>query len=458
MKKPLDRRTFLRGLGGVALSLPFLDAMSGCSSRGRGAAAVTAGSQTRAASTLPKRLIVMFSADGTIHDAWVPTGSETSFTLGQILDPLTPVQSDILVLDGIVNRAAQNGPGDDHQKGMGCMLTGTELLDGPFVGGNGGSAGFAGGISIDQTIANAIGGSTKFKSLEFGVKVEGSTVWDRMSYAGSNQPNPPESNPFAMFTRAFGDLGADPFGLAKLIAQRKTVLDAIQPDYASLSAKLGTADKAKLDAHLAAIRDIEMRLQSGGQLGGACAKPTLPGMFDYMADANYERAGQLQMDLLVMSLACDLTRVASIQFSSSVSDIPFTWLGITEGHHSLSHESDTNTSAQMQLVQINNWYAKQFLYLVNKLKSIPEGTGTMLDNTVVLWCNELAKGNAHSHQPMPFVMAGKCGGAIRPGRFLTYPSTTPHNNLLVSIMNAMDVPGNTFGNPAYCTGPLGNLA
>src|SRR5262249_9325604 len=195
------RRTFLRGLGGVALSLPFLDAMSGCSSRGRGAAAAAAGStgtQTRAATTIPKRIVFMFSADGTIHDNWVPTGSESSFTLSPILMPLQPHQADIMILDGIAVEAAYHGPGDDHQKGMGCMLTGTELLDGPFVGGNGGTAGFASGISVDQHIANTIGSSTKFKSLEFGVKVEGSTVWDRMSYPGSNQPNPPESNPFAM--------------------------------------------------------------------------------------------------------------------------------------------------------------------------------------------------------------------------------------------------------------------
>jgi hypothetical protein len=455
----LDRRTFLRGLGGVALSLPFLDAMSGCSSRGRGAAAAAAGStgtQTRAATTIPKRIVIMFSADGTIHPSWVPTGTESSFTLSPILMPLQPHQADIMVLDGITVEAALHGPGDDHQKGMGCMLTGTELLDGPFVGGNGGSAGFAGGISIDQQIANAVGQTTKFKSLEFGVKVEGSTVWDRMSYTGSNQPNPPESNPFAMFTRAFGDLGADPLGLAKLAAQRKSVLDAVASDYQSLSARVGADDKQKLDAHLAAIRDIEMRLMSGGQLGAACVKPMPGAMFDYMATANYEQAGHLQMDLLVMALACDLTRVASLQWSSSVSDIPFSWLGITEGHHSLSHEADDNAAAQAQLVQINNWYAKQFAYLLAKMKTIPEGSGTMLDNTVVLWCNELAKGNVHSHQPLPLVLAGKCGGAIRPGRFLTY-TNTPHNNLLVSLMNAMDVPGNTFGNPAYCTGPLGNL-
>src|SRR5262249_40450408 len=119
---------------------------------------------------------------------------------------------------------------------------------------------------------------------------------------------------------------------------------------------------------------------------------------------------------------------------------------------------DDDTAAKNALIQINTWYSQQFAYLLAKMKTIPEGSGTMLDNTVVLWCNELAKGNVHSHQPLPFVLAGKRGGALRPGPFLTYPSATPHNNLLVSLMNAMDVQGSTFGNPAYCTGPLGNLA
>jgi hypothetical protein len=164
------------------------------------------------------------------------------------------------------------------------------------------------------------------------------------------------------------------------------------------------------------------------------------------------------MDLLVSSLACDQTRVASLQWSHSVSDIPFPWLGIGTGHHTLSHKDDSDTTSQDQLVQINTWYAQQFAYLLGKLDAVPESNGTtLLDNCLVIWMNELAKGNVHSHNPLPVVIAGKCGGALRTGRYLTYPNAVPHNNLLVSIANAMGTNITTFGNPAYCTGALTNL-
>ena len=164
------------------------------------------------------------------------------------------------------------------------------------------------------------------------------------------------------------------------------------------------------------------------------------------------------MDLLVASLACDQTRIASLQFSHSVSDIPMPWLNIGTGHHTLSHKDDTDTVSQASLVTINNWYATQFAYLLQKLDAVPEPDGsTLLDNCLVLWINELSKGNIHSHQPLPVVIAGKCGGALLTGRFVSYAQPPSNNNLLVSIANAMGTNITTFGNPAYCTGPLPNL-
>jgi len=157
-----------------------------------------------------------------------------------------------------------------------------------------------------------------------------------------------------------------------------------------------------------------------------------------------------------MALACDLTRVGTIQWERSVGDVRFTWLGITRGHHAISHDPDTNTDSVELLTKINTWYAGQFAYVLDKLACIKEGTGTMLDNTLVFWCNELSRGNAHSHPDMPFVLAGRAGGALKTGRFLQFPKkpAVPHNNLLVSIMNAMGLPDQTCGNPAYCTGPI----
>lgn len=160
-----------------------------------------------------------------------------------------------------------------------------------------------------------------------------------------------------------------------------------------------------------------------------------------------------------MALACDLTRVATLQWERSVGDVRFTWLGADRGHHSLSHDPDSMADSVEMLTKINTWYAEQLAYLMTRMASIKEGTGTMLDNTVIFWCNELSRGNAHSHPDMPFLLAGGVGGALKTGRFLRYGSTAtvPHNNLLVSLMNTMGLPDQTFGDPKYCTGPLVGL-
>jgi len=462
----LSRRAFLRGAGGVAIGLPFLNIM-GCSSRageqvaiGGSEGAAGAAAKTARAGLAPKRFVTMFSANGTIIENWRPTGGETDFTLSTILAPLEPHRAHLLVLEGLDFQSGRNGPGDNHQKGMGHLLTGIELLEGSeFTGGNGELVGWGGGISIDQHVANAVGQSTKFKSLELGVQVFGASVWSRMSYAAANQPIPPESSPYAAFDRIFGSLGADPLGLEKQRVLRHSVLDTVGDDYARLSPRLGSEDRAKVDAHLAAIRDIEARLDSGGQIGGACQRPSLQGGINLGDNDNYPLIGKLQMDLMVMALACDLTRVASLQWNSSVSNRVFSWLAdpIPEGHHDLSHFGDSDGTAMGKLTRINTWYAEQFAYLCAEMKKVPEGDGTLLDNTVMLWGNELGRGNSHSLNEIPFVLAGGAGGALRTGRYLKYANTVPHNNLLVSVCNAMGLPDTTFGNPAYCTGPLGNL-
>jgi hypothetical protein len=326
------------------------------------------------------------------------------------------------------------------------------------MGGAGDPAGLAGGISVDQTIANQIGQTTKFRSLELGVESSGAgTVWGYTSYTGANQPLPPDNNPASVFNRVFGQLGTSAADLQRIQAERRSVLDAVIAGYGKLNPKLGAADKAKLDQHLTNIRDIETRITAPTAAGAACRKPAAP-TIDYKANDNFPAVGKLQMDLLVMALACDLARVGTIQWERSVGDIQFHWVDptIDRGHHDMSHDADSVADTQEKLTKINTWYAGQLNYLVDSLKAIPEGTGTMLDNTVILWCNELAKGNAHSHSPMPFLLAGHAGGALTGGRFLQF-NKLPHNNLLVSLMNVMGVPGTTFGNPAYCTGPLAGL-
>ena len=448
ISRRISRRTLLRGAGGIAIGLPFLEIM------GEPRAA-------RAADpVIPQRFVVFFSPDGYIKNNWTPTGTETDFTLGRSLLPLKDFQKNLIVLDGVDNEAAKHGVGDDHMRGMGTMLTGTELLSGTTQGGCCEPAGLAGGISVDQKIANQIGKDTKFKSVEFGVQSgSAGTVWGYTAYSDSNQPLPPENNPAAIWTRVFSEIGGDQTAIAKLQAQRRSVLDAVSASYSSLAPKLGSLDKQKLDLHFSQIRDLETRLTAATGVGASCVKPGQPSIPTYKSNDSFPDVGKMQMDLMVMALACDLTRVATIQWENSVGGARFTWLGMDRGHHDMSHDGDDNADTQEKLTQIDTWYSQQLAYLMTAMSKIPEGGNgkTMLDHTLIFWCNELSRGNVHSHDHMPFVLAGGAGGALRTGRFLSYSKSVSHNNLLVSCMNAMGVPGSTFGDPAFCTGPLANL-
>ena len=450
-----SRRQFLKGAAGLSFALPLSFAGNG-----------------RAQSTHPKRFVIFFTPNGTVQDKWSPypdwnifnsETDETGYPMSPILQPLEAHRDDLLVLEGIHQQSSSDGPGDGHQRGMGHMLTGRPLQEGNLFegGGNSGSAGWAGGISVDQHIANHIGQDTKFPSLEFGVRVLGSTVWSRMCYAGAGLPIPPENDPNNAFNRIFADVTGDPEQVARLRSRRLSVLDFVLEEFQQLKPKLGAENRSKVEQHFDAVREIETRLLSDAQANESCQPPEATTTLNPTDPANFPEIGRLQMDLLVSSLACDLTRVASIQWTKSVGDIPFTWLGIQEGHHTLSHEPDGNQAAQDKLTQINQWYASQFAYLIQKMKEIPEGDGTLLDNTVILWTNELGVGNSHTRNDMPYVLAGSAGGYFNTGRYLRYGtwlnSGPPHNDLLLTLVNSMGINDTSFGSPQHCDGPIANL-
>lgn len=441
-KRALSRRRFLGGLsiGAATLALPFARA-----------------STTKAVDRFPKRFVAISTANGTIADRWA-SGTGTSFTLGPILEPLRPFRSKLLLLRGLNMDVTTLGPGGGHQKGMGALLTGQPLLPGDFCGGTGCEyvSGWAGGRSIDQVIARQVGGETRFGSLEIGVGVRGANNRDRLAYRGANDPIPPQNDPFALYDRLFADLASDAETLARVRRERQSVIDLVRGDLSELSGRVGAEERRRLDAHLESIRDVERRMAMAA--GAACEVPTLPSRrLDPLTTANYPRMAELQLDLLATALACDLTRVATVIFSGATSGQTFPWLGFSESHHSLSHESDSNTAAQNKLVQINTWYAEQIAAFLAKLDAIPEGDGTVLDNTIVFWGNELAKGNNHSRKGMRFVIAGGGGGAFRTGRALTY-TDRQHNDLLVAFANAMGVDIDRFGHPDYTRGALANLS
>lgn len=436
-----SRRQLLASLGAGVAATPLLPLFE---------------SESKAAKGDIARVVMMFSPNGTIRPNWLPTGGQSDFTLGPILASLEPVREQIVIMDGI--SYPNGGAGNNHMAGPTKFTSGTGLLAGDEFGGGGdASSGWGGGTSIDQTHAAMVGGETPFASLEFGVRVTGSNVRNRLSYAGSNMPIPPENDPAAMFDRLFSEFGVDQAELARLRAERRSVLDVLSSQTEALQAKVGASDIAKMDAHLEGIREIEKRLDLDGATGEHCEVPDQTAPRDPLATAAYPEVSALQLELLTMAFACDLTRSATLMWNGSTSGQTFPWLDIAESHHDLSHEGDSNEDAQQKLTSINTWYAEQFSAFVQMLAAVPEGDGSMLDNTIVLWGNELSKGNSHQIDPIPLVMAGGSNLGINTGRFLTFDDGTSHNRVLVSILQAMGHDLDTYGELDDGSGPLPGL-
>jgi hypothetical protein len=301
-----------------------------------------------------------------------------------------------------------------------------------------------------------LGETTPFRSLELGVYVGAADNRGRMSYRGKNRPLPPRDDPGRVFDDVFGVAALGPEELAKRREQGASVLDDVAADLGRLSAEVSGSDRQRLDRHFEFLREVEARLDAQTRSLGECQVPSRPASLP-LANDNYPGHGEMQMDLMVLALACDQTRVASLQWSRSLSPIRFTWLGINDEHHALSHKPDDDSASQESLTLINQWYASRFASLMEKLQSYDEGDGTLLDNCLALWCNELAKGNDHGRENAPYVLAGRAGGALKTGRFLRYTGHVPHNNLLVSLLNALGIPDSTFGRPEWCTGALSGL-
>jgi hypothetical protein len=403
-----------------------------------------------------KRFIGLFSPNGTIPSAFFPAGTaaDTPLSLGPILAPLEKHKSRLLVLKGVhMTSANVPQPGGPHMKGPGAMFTAGKLLEGSFPGA-GGPAGYADRISVDQYIAARIGTATTFRSLEFGVRVEGGGPLEIISYRDSNQPNTAVEDPWQMYSRIFGSGNLSSTQLAKLIAERKGVLDFLKDDIGRLRGRVSASDRARLDAHLTGIGGIEQKLN---QTKAACTPLTMPSKFDHNDIANFEKVSQLQIDLMILAHACGLTQVSTLMWANADSWQYFPFAGVNEEHHTLSHSGDSDTVATDKLVKINAWHAGQVAYILDKLAATTEvGGGTMLDNTVVLWGNELGVGNSHTYQNIPWVIAGGAG-YFKTGRYLQCKDRN-HNDLLVSVCHAVGITDTTtFGIPELCTGPLSGL-
>lgn len=456
----LPRRTFLRGVGGASLALPLLSSL-GCTPEEQRRIEKTRSAQ-QAAGEFPKRFLFVYTPNGNYEP---PAADFPGYW-----STLLPLKDKITIVKGLDLSVHNLAPGEPHQQGM-ALLTGRGLNPGQQVGGDGSLAGWASGVSVDQEIAKVAGVMTKRATLNLGVQSTnygGTEVRTVLSYLGSDLPVPNETSPWAVYDALFTDLGSDPVGAEKLKARRKSVLDLVDRKYDTLSKKVSAEDKQKLAQHLSAVREVESRLDNpSGVIGGYCQIPEIgaqPGSIDgYLGDPNnYADIGRLQMDLLAMSFACDLTRVATLQWSASTNNRPYPWLlyngqPILDDEHGLGHQPDSAVDAWGKLAVIRKWYLEQLMYLLTKLDTIEEGEGTMLDNTVVVLSSEITRGNTHSHMDQHFILAGGGGGYLKTGQFVEYQGERPHNDLLVTLLNAMGIEATTFGDPTYCTGPLSEL-
>lgn len=441
MSQKVSRRTLLRAGTGALLSLPLLPSL-----RRAGAAEIE----------VPKRFVTMYTPNGVIHDGWWPTNivDDSHFDLSVSHAPLEPYKDRLLILQGLQMKVAALGPGGPHQRGIGSLFTNMQLGEGTFSDGCGRTAGWATGISVDQRVANAIGQSSAVPSLQLGVRATENDVQGRISYAGPGQPLPPLNTPLDVYKRVFSGFmppaaNPDADAAQELLAQRKSVLDAVAGEFKSLDGRLSAEDKATLDQHLTLVRDVERRLAIGT---GDCALPEMPATLDPASEVDMPTIAELEIDLLALAFACDLTRVASFQISTALNRIRYPWVDSLGEGHALSHTGASDADAKGQLLRRQAWHSSLIARLFDRLSTVKEGEGSVLDSTLLFWGNEVSMGTTHTHDNMPLIVAGG-GWAFRTGRYLSYDGGS-HADLLLALLNAMGVEDTTFGEAQFCSGPL----
>jgi hypothetical protein len=426
------RRDFLQKLGISAAAMPFL----------MGLPSFAFGNPT------PKRkqrLVIIFSPDGIVPKTFWPDTEGTGFIFKESLKPLANYRDKMLILKGVSDRV--HGDGDNHMRGIGCLLTGVELFPGNVQGGSDTPAGWSSGISVDQEIKNFLQKSaatrTRFGSLEFGVMVpEHADTWTRMVYAGPNKPVAPIDDPYLMFNKLYGSM--------KDRELMKSVLDDLKQDMDKVRSQISKEDQRLLDDHMQLVREMEKDISKQKiEASVGHAVPNLePGV--RRDNDNMPKISRLQIDLMISSFLADSCRIATLQYTNSVGQPRFTWLGISEGQHDLSHEPDSNADAQEKLTRINKWYAGEVAYLLKKLSETkePDGSGMLLDNTTVIWTNELGQGNSHTLENIPWVIVGG-GLGFKTGRFIDFKGV-PHNRLLMELAHGFGHHVTKFGNKDFC--------
>jgi hypothetical protein len=440
-KTAISRRTVLKGLG-TAIALPWLESL-----------AIGAGAAPAAASGPPRRLAFLYVPNGVNMSAWTPKGDGTLTELPEILQPLDKFKDSINVLSGLaLDKARANGDGPgDHARAMSAFLTGRQPRKTH-------GADIKVGMSADQHVATAIGDSTRFPSLELGIeKGLNSGNCDsgyscaysaNLSWRSESTPNAKEVDPKAVFDRLFG--GYDPKELAAARARRdlynKSILDFVNEDAKDLTKSLGSGDQKKLDEFLTSIRELEHRIEKARQV--ASTPPPKPNM---EAPTGIPKEWQdhvhLMCDLMVLAFQTNLTRVVTFPIANDGSNKPYKMIDVPEGHHDLSHHGNDSKKLE-KIKKINTFHIEQVAYLLTKMKAVKEANNTtLLDNSMIVYGSGIGDGNAHNHDMLPVLLAGKGGGTIEGGRHLTFPkrTDTPLMNLFLALFERMGAPTKSFG-------------
>lgn len=442
----LSRRHFLRGAGAL-LTLPFFESLV---PGGTLRAAEKLG--TLGASGAPLRTAFVYVPNGVNNAHWWPTlgaGGATDFTLGDSLSSLAPHRDQLQFISGLGHlNANANGDGaGDHARASATFLTGMQArkTSGRDI---------RAGRSVDQLIAARSAADYRLPSLELSCdapRLSGNcdsgyscAYQFNLSWRAEDQPVPAERNPRLVFERLFGspDDRLSAAARARRAADRASILDFVGHDARSLQRRLGAHDRDKLDDYLESVRAVERRLAAFDQFQ-ADPETAVPGG----VPGDHEAHMRLMADLLVLAFRTRSTPVATLLLSHEASGRTFPSLGITEGHHSLSHHEKRADKLE-QIRKIDAFYARQFAYLIGRMREVPEGEGTLLDNSLLLYGSGIRDGNRHDHADLPVILAGGAGGATRPGRFRKLPSPRPMCDLYQGILRLHGVDTPRFGDSA----------
>jgi len=428
-KMHLSRRTFLRGMG-VSMALPFLESM---------VPAATPFAQT--AAKVGTRLGCIYVPHGATMDKWTPDAEGTAFTFSDILQPLAPFRDRVNVISDLSHPQAYGGGSAtaNHNRSAATFLSGAHAEAGPQA---------RLGVTVDQFAAQHIGQGTPLPSLE--LTIEGPSLScgeglscayrDTISWQGATTPLPMQNDPQVVFERLFGDGSTDAERRARR-QQSISLLDSVLEEAELLRRKLPSSDRTRVDRYLADVREIERRIETAARQASTDVQlPDAP----VGVPKDVEDHIKLMLDLQVLAWQADITRVTTLLMAKELSNAVYPKSGVRDAFHILSHHSNIREN-QDRFAVLNRYHVSLLAHLLGKLQSIPDGDGTLLDHSMVLYGSAMSDGNQHNHGPLPIVLAGGASGALKGGRHIRSAKDTTMSNLLLAMLDKLGTPAERFG-------------